>query len=86
MNFFEHQDRARKQSRRLTILFILAVLAIVVAIDGVVAAAVEVVVHVLQTDQLAFGEGFGDALAILLYDDPVIARDYAGPGRSGISW
>ena len=35
MNFFEHQDRARRQSRRLTVLFILAVLAIVVAIDGV---------------------------------------------------
>ena len=34
MNFFEHQDRARRQTRHLTFLFILAVLAIVVAIDG----------------------------------------------------
>jgi len=34
LNFFEHQDAARRQSRRLTLLFILAVLAIVVAIDG----------------------------------------------------
>jgi Zn-dependent protease with chaperone function len=40
VNFFEHQDRARRQSRRLTVLFILAVLAIVVAIDGVLLLAV----------------------------------------------
>lgn len=33
MNFFEHQDRARKQSRWLIFIFILAVLGIVVAID-----------------------------------------------------
>lgn len=33
MNFFEHQDRARKQSRWLIFMFVLAVLAIVVAID-----------------------------------------------------
>ena len=33
MNFFEHQDRARKQSRWLIFVFILAVLAIVAAID-----------------------------------------------------
>ena len=33
MNFFEQQDRARKQSRWLIIVFIVAVLAIVVAID-----------------------------------------------------
>ena len=33
MNFFEHQDRARKQSRWLIFVFILAVLAIVASID-----------------------------------------------------
>jgi Zn-dependent protease with chaperone function len=33
MNFFEHQDKARKQSRWLILAFILAVLAIVTAID-----------------------------------------------------
>jgi len=33
VNFFEHQDRARRQTRWLIIVFILAVLAIVVAID-----------------------------------------------------
>ncbi len=33
MNFFEHQDRARKQSRRLIVAFVLAVLGIVAAID-----------------------------------------------------
>ena len=35
MNFFEHQDRARKQSRWLIFVFILAVLLIVVTIDGI---------------------------------------------------
>lgn len=33
MNFFEHQDQARRQTRRLVILFILAVIAIVAAVD-----------------------------------------------------
>jgi Zn-dependent protease with chaperone function len=36
MNFFEHQDRARRQSRWLIVVFVLAVLAIVVAIDAIV--------------------------------------------------
>jgi Zn-dependent protease with chaperone function len=35
VNFFEHQDRARRQSRRLIAAFILAVLAMVVAIDAI---------------------------------------------------
>ena len=35
MNFFEHQDRARRQSRRLAMVFVLAVLTIVGAIDAV---------------------------------------------------
>ena len=34
MNFFEHQESARKQSRWLILVFILAVAAIVVAING----------------------------------------------------
>ncbi len=34
MNFFQHQDRARRQSRTLIVVFILAVLAIVAAIDA----------------------------------------------------
>ena len=38
MNFFEHQDRARKQSRRLILAFIAAVVAIVVAVDGILLA------------------------------------------------
>ena len=33
MNFFEHQDQARRQTRWLVVLFILAVLAIIAAID-----------------------------------------------------
>jgi Zn-dependent protease with chaperone function len=40
MNFFEHQDRARKQSRWLIFVFILAVVAIVAAIDLVILLAV----------------------------------------------
>lgn len=36
MNFFEHQDRARRQSRVLIILFGLAIVAIVVAVNAVV--------------------------------------------------
>jgi len=35
VNFFEHQDRARRQSRQLIAAFILAVLAMVVAIDAI---------------------------------------------------
>jgi Zn-dependent protease with chaperone function len=35
VNFFEHQDRARRQSRRLIAVFMLAVLAMVVAIDAI---------------------------------------------------
>ena len=33
MNFFEHQDHARRQTRWLVVLFILAVIAIIVAVD-----------------------------------------------------
>jgi len=33
MNFFEHQDKARKQTRTLVVLFGLAVLAIIVAVN-----------------------------------------------------
>ncbi len=36
MNFFAHQEQARRQTRRMLVLFALAVLAIVVAIDAVV--------------------------------------------------
>lgn len=39
MNFFEHQDHARRQTRTLVILFCLAVLAIVIIVDTVLALA-----------------------------------------------
>ncbi len=39
MNFFEHQDRARKQSRWLVLVFILAVVAIAAAVDLVILLA-----------------------------------------------
>lgn len=40
MNFFEHQERARRQTRRLIVAFVLAVLATVALIDLVVVTAV----------------------------------------------
>ena len=33
MNFFEHQERARRNTRRLVLLFALAVVAVIVAVD-----------------------------------------------------
>jgi len=36
----------------------------------------------LRLRQGSFGEGFGDAVALLLYDDPVVGRDFAGPGTA----
>ena len=33
MNFFEHQEAARRMSRRLVVLFVLAVIAIVIAVN-----------------------------------------------------
>src|SRR3970040_1133709 len=38
MNFFEHQDLARRNSRRLVVLYALAVVAVVIAVDLVLAA------------------------------------------------
>jgi Zn-dependent protease with chaperone function len=38
MNFFEHQDRARRHSRRLVLLFILAVVAIIAAVNLLILA------------------------------------------------
>ncbi|MCU7856552.1 MAG: M48 family metallopeptidase [Candidatus Thiodiazotropha sp. (ex Lucinoma borealis)] len=35
MNFFEHQDEAKRNTRKLVLLFILAVIVIIIAIDGV---------------------------------------------------
>jgi Zn-dependent protease with chaperone function len=40
VNFFQHQDRARRQSRTLIVVFILAVLAIVAAIDALLLVVV----------------------------------------------
>ena len=36
MNFFEHQEKARNQTRLMVFLFILAVIATIIAIDGLV--------------------------------------------------
>ncbi|MCP4592848.1 MAG: M4 family metallopeptidase [bacterium] len=38
------------------------------------------IVSELGLRQGAFGEGFGDCVSLLLYDDPVIGRDVYGPG------
>jgi Zn-dependent protease with chaperone function len=55
MNFFERQDLVRRQSKRLVILFLLAVLAIVGAIDLVLVIAFS-----------GFGEGHNPAGALVL--------------------
>lgn len=38
------------------------------------------VVEQLGLRQGSFGEGFGDILAMLIYDDPVVGRDFFAPG------
>ena len=39
MNFFAHQEQARKQTRRMIVLFTIAVICIVAAVDAVVMIA-----------------------------------------------
>jgi hypothetical protein len=39
-------------------------------------------VNSLGLGQGAFGEGYGDSLAILQHDDPVMGRNFRGPGTS----
>ena len=58
MNFFEHQDRARRQSRWLLLVFTLAVAAIVVAVNGIVLLAV----MATSWDPVAEGGSFADLL------------------------
>jgi Zn-dependent protease with chaperone function len=65
MNFFEAQYQARKQSKRLVLLFVLAVLAIVAAIDLIVVATL------LANNEdaaagLTFGESIGQHARLLL--------------------
>ncbi|MEE2890265.1 MAG: dockerin type I domain-containing protein [Planctomycetota bacterium] len=38
------------------------------------------IVNRLGLGQGAFGEGFGDLMSILIYDDPIIGHDFLGPG------
>ena len=56
MNFFEHQDRARKQSRWLIFIFILAVVAIVAAIDVVLLLVMGVTGYDSAESPLTAGE------------------------------
>jgi Zn-dependent protease with chaperone function len=58
MNFFEAQHQARRQSKRLVLLFVLAVLAIVAAIDLVVVAAL-----LANSEDVAAGLTFAESLA-----------------------
>lgn len=37
-------------------------------------------VNQLGVPQAAFGEGFSDAFSILVHEDPVVGRDFGGPG------
>jgi len=56
VNFFEHQERARKQSRWLIFVFILAVVAIVAAIDLILLLAVGVSTHTTGETPQSAGE------------------------------
>jgi Zn-dependent protease with chaperone function len=56
MNFFEHQERARRQSRWLLVVFTLAVAAIVVAVNGIVLLAVMSTSWDPAAEGLTFGE------------------------------
>ncbi len=38
------------------------------------------IVNRLGLSQGSFGEGFGDSVSVLLYDDAITGRDFAGPG------
>ena len=58
MNFFEAQQQARQQSKRLVLLFVLAVIAIIGAIDLVVVAAM-----LANADDAAAGLTAGETLA-----------------------
>jgi len=39
------------------------------------------IVQVLGLSQGAFGEGYGDSCAVMLYDTAIIGRDFFGPGQ-----
>lgn len=56
MNFFEHQDRARKQSRWLIFVFMLAVVAIVVAINLILLLVMGVAGHEIGEQPLSPAE------------------------------
>ena len=56
MNFFEHQESARKQSRWLILSFILAVAAIVVAVNGVILLALGLISFDAETASVPFRE------------------------------
>ena len=65
MNFFEQQDRARRQSRWLIIVFIVAVLAIVVAIDLLILLAAGVSSIETEGAPLLSPQLFADNLPLL---------------------
>lgn len=48
MNFFEHQQQARVSTRRLIVLFVLAVIGVVLAVNAVAALALGSTVHRLD--------------------------------------
>ena len=56
MNFFEHQERARRQSRWLLVVFTLAVAAIVVAVNGVILLALGLISFDAETASVPFRE------------------------------
>jgi Zn-dependent protease with chaperone function len=60
VNFFEHQDKAKSNTRKLVLLFILAVIAIVAAVDG---ALLLVFGSSLSAELAVSDPGFGGVLA-----------------------
>ncbi len=66
MNFFEHQDRARKQTRWLIAAFVLAVLAIVAAIDLILLVAVGVTGYEPGEVPLTIADTFSANLHLLI--------------------
>ena len=65
MNFFEHQETARKQSRWLILIFILAVAAIVVAINLVILVALGFFSFDAETASVPFGQVVRDNLPMM---------------------
>ena len=82
MNFFEHQDRARRQSRWLIVVFALAVLAIVLAIDAIVLLTLGVTTA--ADGEQTLGAAYVKQLLAELEKTLVLPTDFRGPPRQAV--